>query len=97
MCSSTLLYLLFTESIHTVHPQISMIQLVAPSQTASEMLDGQRERETERERERERWKGLDVQRRGSVFSLKRRQQKNRRKYIQRREKSVARWKKESKF
>ena len=53
MCSSTLLYLLFTESIHTVHPQISMIQLVAPSQTASEMLDGQRERETERETERE--------------------------------------------
>ena len=30
-----------------------MIQLVAPSQTASEMLDGQRERETERETERE--------------------------------------------
>lgn len=44
MCSSTLIYLLFTKSIHTVHPQISMIQLVAPSQTVSEMLDGRRER-----------------------------------------------------
>ncbi len=44
MCSSTLIYLLFTKSIHTVHPQISMIQLVAPSQTVSEMLDGHRER-----------------------------------------------------
>ena len=31
-----------------------MIQLVAPSQTASEMLDGQRERERETERETER-------------------------------------------
>lgn len=44
MCSSTLIYLLFTESIHTVHPQISMTQLVAPSQTVSEMLDGHTER-----------------------------------------------------
>lgn len=44
MCSSTLIYLLFTKSIHTVHPQISMIQLVAPPQTVSEMFDGHRER-----------------------------------------------------
>lgn len=44
MCSSTLIYLLFTKSIHTVHPQISMIQLVAQSQTVSKILDGQRER-----------------------------------------------------
>ncbi len=49
MCSSTLIYLLFTKSIHTVHPQISMIQLVAPSQTVSEM---DRERKV---------RGLDIQ------------------------------------
>lgn len=45
MCSSKLLYLVFTKSIHTVHPQISMIQLMAPpSQTVSEMLDGHTQR-----------------------------------------------------
>lgn len=38
VCSSTLIYLLFTESIHTVHPQSSMIQLVAQSQTVRDTL-----------------------------------------------------------
>lgn len=42
MCSSTIIYLLFTKSVHTVHPQTSMNQLVAPSQTLSETLDGHR-------------------------------------------------------
>lgn len=63
MCSSTLIYLLFTKSVHTVHPQISMIQLVAPSQTVNEMLDGHRER----------WRSQTSG--TSVFSFKRKQQK----------------------
>lgn len=60
VCSSTLIYLLFTRSVHTVHPHISMIQLGAP-QTQSEMLDGHRGG----------WGGHP----GPVVSSKRRQQK----------------------
>lgn len=64
ICVFIYIYLLFTMSIHTVHPQISMVQLIAPSQTVNEMFDGNREREG----------GGVVGRRGTVFSLKRRQQ-----------------------
>lgn len=53
------IYLLFTMSIHTVHPQISMVQLIAPSQTVNEMFDRNREREG----------GGVVGCRGTVFSF----------------------------
>lgn len=38
VCSSTIICLLFTKPVHTVHPQISMVQLVAP-QTHSEVIN----------------------------------------------------------
>ena len=62
VCSPTIIYILYTISIHTIHPQIS-ISIGRPLRTLINMFDDEemekRGRGRERERDRERERGVD--------------------------------------